>query len=399
MGRISKLIVKAKDFFGGFLASDEFLELRQRQQFREEMLEITRGRLQFVTAAVVLLQIINLISICIFNMHKGYERVYCFGSFFLLAMGIVCSLALEYSRRKTSVLNFRTKNFIVHATACIIILGNLLFIYGDFSKNQSSISYILLLVAISTIPTISWKELLPYIVPLTIVTVVIGLFNGVTSYILIQCVIISLVCIYAAQMRFSNAVKVFKEKQLLSASNIELERLSETDQLTNILNRRGLEKHVKHLAASHRRSGENICMLMIDIDLFKQYNDKYYHFEGDRCLSLVADCLKKNTKRSTDIVARYGGEEFVVVCLDMKASDLVSFALKLKSAVGSMEISLDGISSRVTVSIGAAMIEMEDNSLSDEACMTQLFEQSDQELYNAKEGGRNCVSYRGHIHR
>jgi diguanylate cyclase (GGDEF)-like protein len=399
MGRISDFISEAKNLIVSAFAKGDFLELRQRQQFKEEAIEATRSRLQLLTAAVLFLQIVNVIGLCIFDLHKGFEKSLCIGSFFLLFASIACSLALEYLRRNAATVGYRTKSFAVHTTGCLLILGNLLFIYGDFSRNQSSISYILLLLAISAIPTLNSKELLLYILPITAITVIIGITNGVTFYILAQSVMVSLVCLYAAQMRYSNAVKAYKEKQRLSATNIELERLSETDQLTNILNRRGLERHVKNLAASHRRSGENICMLMVDIDLFKQYNDKYYHFEGDRCLSMVAECLKNNAKRSTDIVARYGGEEFVVVCLDMKASDLVSFALKLKSAVENMKIGLDCSSSGVTISIGAAMIEMDDSSLSDEACMTQLFEMSDHELYNAKANGRNCVSYRGHIHR
>ncbi|MGI5899206.1 MAG: GGDEF domain-containing protein [Christensenellales bacterium] len=399
MGWISDFVSDIKEYISKIFVSDAILDLRQRQQFKQEMLDITRGRLQFVIAAVILIQVVNLIGIFFFDLHRGYKGVYCIGSAFLFIVGILCSLALETIRKKAAAVGFRTKNWVVHGSAILIILGLIIFIYGDFSKNQSSISLLLLVVAISLVPTMDFKVLLLYMVPVTAIAMIIGVSRGVTAYALVQSMLLALICIYASQVRYSYAVKHFQERQRLSATNLELERLSETDQLTNILNRRGLERHVKHLAASHRRSGENICMLMVDIDLFKQYNDKYYHSEGDRCLSLVADCLRSNAKRSTDIVARYGGEEFVLVCLDMKASELVSFALKLKTAVEDMEISLGRSSSRVTVSIGAAMIEMEDNALSDEAVMSQLFNMSDHELYNAKESGRNCISYRGHIHR
>jgi diguanylate cyclase (GGDEF)-like protein len=123
-----------------------------------------------------------------------------------------------------------------------------------------------------------------------------------------------------------------------------------------------------------------------DIDQFKAYNDNYGHQQGDMCLQQVAACLKQNLSRNIDWIARYGGEEFVVVLPDTDLKGAVHVAERLIKAVKNLGIvhEYSSVNKVVTLSIGAASSVNADNA-------RKLFELADQNLYRAKQQGRNRV--------
>lgn len=171
----------------------------------------------------------------------------------------------------------------------------------------------------------------------------------------------------------------YQESALLDANN-ELLKQSNMDALTGIANRRAFDTF---LADSHKQVP--LSLMMIDIDYFKQYNDRYGHPQGDKALQSVAKCLHSNSHSSTDLVARYGGEEFTVVLTLTTLPQAKSVAERIRRAIENLHIVHEGSDcGYLTVSIGIACREVTQPDV-------DLVKQSDQALYQAKAQGRNQV--------
>ena len=167
-----------------------------------------------------------------------------------------------------------------------------------------------------------------------------------------------------------------------------LERLSHVDGLTGIPNRRAFDARLDEEWRRSIRSGDQLGAAMIDVDLFKQYNDAHGHLSGDDCLRAVADALTAALKRGGDFVARYGGEEFVCLFSDLDANALAAVTEKIRAAVEALQIPHGDspISPWVTISIGAALRQP-----TPETSPSGLIEAADLQLFEAKRQGRNRV--------
>jgi len=168
----------------------------------------------------------------------------------------------------------------------------------------------------------------------------------------------------------------------------ELAQLSTTDALTHLTNRRGFDDFLDIEWARAMRSGTSISLVLIDIDHFKNYNDAYGHAAGDTCLAEVAGVMAGVIVRVTDLLARYGGEEFACILPETEAGPALKIAEKLRAQVAAMEIEHEHstAASHVTISIG--VVTMTPKPSDDVA---RFFEIADENLYQAKELGRNRV--------
>ena len=192
---------------------------------------------------------------------------------------------------------------------------------------------------------------------------------------------------YLAQRQRDEAYRQLRELQAeLEQKNVELERLSCSDGLTGILNRRSFDNylHKEWLRAS--REKKEIALLMMDIDYFKAFNDHYGHQGGDACLCKVARELSENVRRPSDIVARYGGEEFVVVLPDstLEGAAIIAEVLREKIQALNIEHDFSPVARCVTISLGVASIVP-----SNETTAEMLIKFADEALYHAKAAGRN----------
>ena len=190
---------------------------------------------------------------------------------------------------------------------------------------------------------------------------------------------------------FNAAIDMVNERNdKLEKSNAVLESLSQVDGLTEIFNRRWLDKTLNHLWLVKTRSQQPLTLLLIDIDEFKKFNDTYGHIAGDDCLKKVAQTIQETINRPTDFLARYGGEEFVILLeSDIKEGALV--AEKVRLAVSNLNISHSESSYKhVTISLGIASMTPQLNIKS-----VELIKQADLALYQSKEHGRNrCECYK-----
>jgi diguanylate cyclase (GGDEF)-like protein len=165
----------------------------------------------------------------------------------------------------------------------------------------------------------------------------------------------------------------------------ELLHTARFDPLTRVGNRRLLDEDLGALANRSSQSGGSAWVLAIDVDHFKQVNDKLGHEVGDRVLASVAHALRAQL-RATDSIYRYGGDEFVVLLPDTSGPDVRLIAERLRRAVERCHF--EGVSERLTVSLGAAPIGGKELQSAD----GRWLRDADAALYRVKATGRNAVS-------
>lgn len=168
-----------------------------------------------------------------------------------------------------------------------------------------------------------------------------------------------------------------------------LEKESVTDPLTRVHNRRYLDQRLGMEIARARRSRSPLSILLLDIDYFKELNDRYGHPAGDQVLDQVAQVISSSV-RATDVVGRYGGEEFLILAPNTPLSDAVLLAERIREAIAARRFSTVDMKGQlqeicVTASIGVAALERTMHEAQ------QLIRTADQRLYQAKGQGRNRV--------
>lgn len=158
------------------------------------------------------------------------------------------------------------------------------------------------------------------------------------------------------------------------------------DPLTGLVNRRRFDILLDDTLLEASRTGEPACLLMIDIDKFKPFNDNYGHVAGDSALRYVASCIKSNIK-GQDTAARYGGEEFAVILPNTSIEHAMSLAERIRHLVNARHLvkKATGVDmGRISVSVGATVNEESDSAES-------FLNRADMCMYAAKNGGRNQV--------
>lgn len=193
-----------------------------------------------------------------------------------------------------------------------------------------------------------------------------------------------LVCLAVAR---DISLRKESERALLEA-NQKLERLSVSDGLTGIYNRRGMDLYYCKFWEKALDSGTPLAVLLLDIDYFKAYNDTYGHLAGDQCLKRIAMRLEMQAALAGGIACRYGGEEFAVVLPEADGLKALEIAEAIREAVSGLALLHAGssVSGCVTLSIGIAV----HTPKQEDGCIREdLLQWADQALYMAKHGGRN----------
>jgi len=180
-------------------------------------------------------------------------------------------------------------------------------------------------------------------------------------------------------------VYIYQSKLDEASETMEtLEKLSQRDGLTGVYNRRHVEKELGAKFKEAREGGKDLSMMIIDLDHFKNINDTRGHLAGDEVLRKLGHLLLSDMRKE-DIVGRYGGEEFIVVMPNTQMGSALGIAEKLRKAIENMPVVYENEPIPITASIGLSQFrpEMLDYK--------EIIKESDDGLYKAKEGGRNCV--------
>lgn len=176
-----------------------------------------------------------------------------------------------------------------------------------------------------------------------------------------------------------------KKYQELIDKNNSLSAIALADPLTELNNRRAMERDLPERILQSRATKSPLSLLMLDVDCFKTINDTYGHLVGDRVLQILSYRLRGNL-RSPDKLFRYGGEEFVIILSNNDCGRALFIADRLRSVIGDQIFTLDSLNLSVTISIGVACLQ----SVDDKSGIT-LIDRADRCLLQAKTAGRNRV--------
>lgn len=198
------------------------------------------------------------------------------------------------------------------------------------------------------------------------------------------------------EVRLKSAQRVLNLEYSLAKQNIQLEQVNRklkimatTDSLTGLFNRRALQRKLEENISLSQRTNQQTSLLLIDVDLFKPYNDTFGHIEGDIALQCVATLLQQGSRKS-DYVARFGGEEFAIILPNTDIKGALARAETVRYVIESHQ----WIQRPITISIGVTTAtKITDTAIETTEIYTQMLREADQALYDAKETGRNKSSH------
>ncbi len=169
----------------------------------------------------------------------------------------------------------------------------------------------------------------------------------------------------------------------------KVEKLAVTDALTGLLNRRNFKYLFDAVSERAKRQSSLFCLLLIDVDHFKAYNDTYGHVKGDKVLKKISKALTKNIRHGEDYSFRVGGEEFAVIFTEEEKPAAIALAQRIKDEIESLKIphAENTTSEYVTVSMGLMCA----NELKEKDQLNRIYKLADELLYKAKAAGRNAL--------
>lgn len=188
------------------------------------------------------------------------------------------------------------------------------------------------------------------------------------------------------RQRFLQLSRAQSLRGQLRDSRAQLEVVSRLDALTGVANRRGFDIHLQHMASQQWRQGQDLALILVDVDHFKAFNDRYGHPAGDECLRLVAKALDQRLPKGDALVARWGGEEFVLVLpgLGLHAASVLADDILMAVQGLGIRHECSPTAPSVTISLGVAVW-----AGASVETLDQLVSRADAALYQAKHLGRN----------
>lgn len=267
-------------------------------------------------------------------------------------------------------------------SACLYGFG-----FCSISPTSAIMFYFMIMMLVGFLPVLDRKSAM-IIYGIEIIPVIgLVIVKGASSEGILAVSSVTVMSGCVAFNRYNAAVKRVSDK--LSRDLVVNE--AETDPLTKLLNRRGLDRRLETIWPMCVRQGSCAAVLMLDIDNFKKYNDTFGHPAGDECIRLVTEAIRTAVKRRTDYAARVGGEEFLVLLTNIDPKSAVKWALELKKDIEDLKIkhAPTNFSPYVTVSMGLSCSVIRQNVTFDD-----MKEEADRSLYEAKDNGRARLYYR-----
>lgn len=184
------------------------------------------------------------------------------------------------------------------------------------------------------------------------------------------------------------ACPLTEELHELRARVLELQQHAQTDSLTGLYNKRFFDTSLLQEVDRTTRTGFATTLILLDVDHFKSFNDKHGHVAGDKVLEHIASLLRDNL-RKLDIPCRYGGEEFALILPSTPLLVAVQVAERLRNIIASSVLNFENKTLAITASFGVDSLTLEDSTNTE-----NFVQRVDEQLYRAKNAGRNCVQYR-----
>ena len=333
----------------------------------------------------------------------------------ILLFTSIITLCLAVVALSNKEQNLRLQKGLICFYYLMIAIGCSLFViaktirYGGLMNVHSAMMYVILLLAVC--PSYSRKQNLTFI-SILLVSSVIGAIivksspnliaepvdaseiNGLGW--LINSILFLIFGAIVSEYSYATQMRSKMKSVVLTESNELLKQKTETDELTQVANRRAMSMYIELKENEWKVQQEGVAFLMLDIDFFKKYNDFYGHLRGDECLKRVAQAANLAAQQFNGNVYRYGGEEFVVIAENLDEAQALQLCKEIHREIGKLKISHEGINgdkeTMLTVSIGL------NYETSFKRASNQWILDADQQLYYAKHEGRNCTAYRNALY-
>jgi len=335
---------------------------------------------------IVRIRIGNLLAVLGFGVSILYSFLYLFyinsfAAFFLTLVFAILYLGYFYFLSKMEIFKARLSFFL---TIFIQISSIVIF----FVSSKSGIQYYLLLVPpLAYLVFSKEKELRLSLSLLALLLLIITHFFGENYYILeLEKSILNTLYVLTLIILFFVFIILFNAfLEEIEQKEEKLEHLSKTDFLTDILNRRAFYKKADEMTKLSNRYGNDLGLLIFDIDYFKKINDKYGHNIGDIVLQKISKEVSSSI-RDTDCFARFGGEEFIILLPNISKEQLLLFAEKIRKLIENIEIKYTNKEKiKFTISIGVTVYYKNDT-------IEKFIDRADIAMYESKEKGRNTSS-------
>lgn len=335
-----------------------------------------------------------LVEICgtLYNLISRIDSIFLYlyiGFFAILLLTTIVTLCLIEKTLRTGTLDLRVQKRVTGFFWSVCTLSLIACSFFEAVDTGTLFQYLIYLISFTLWPTFKPNFAVPYY--LVAFTAQLGyMVYARTPFISILFMFgITVFCVVGNYIKFA----AYMDKHLAIE---KLELLAEYDTLTELLNRRGMRKRSELLMDYSARVKSPVTVAMVDVDFFKSYNDNFGHKAGDRCLQLIAGCIRQNFRRRTDLSCRYGGEEFLVVFVGQTQKEAADSLLHLQKDIERMGLHAGdtSLSPFVTVSVGAVCTTVN----LDEVIQTYI-QKADENLYHAKQTGRNCICLNGEFYR
>ncbi|WP_213714557.1 GGDEF domain-containing protein [Cedecea lapagei] len=230
------------------------------------------------------------------------------------------------------------------------------------------------------------RALYAFVIPIWLVAFAGNLFYPADDVVFLSLIYLIVAAVFESGRRILHGwCRLVMQRELENNALIhQLKSLANRDPLTGIANRRSFQLLLDKSVQRGQQMNASLSLIMVDVDHFKNYNDRYGHLAGDECLIRVAHILEASVRHHRDLVARFGGEEFIILLPGASSEEAVLVAQRIQRnlAQAALEHSASPVNSAVTVSQGIA-------GWSKEISTSRLIAEADAALYSAKEQGRN----------
>lgn len=385
-----------------------------KDSFRNETIKINihRGKIysKYIIFAEIILSLID-----IYFYYNKYVTEFKFNNYllmYLIMIGVNLIYLLSLKNMRTCLRNLNVMDVIIGSYIIFMMVWGAIVSLMDQKLYGQIMVYMVNVIGCSIIYYVDNRKLLiSYFVSISVLFFGLPFFQQSRDIVLGHYIngIVFLICAYiASRTLYKNLYNNFKGKSLiieanerlkkeieenkiiykqLKDANKQLKKLSLEDELTNAYNRRALSQFIdnifKHVAAE-----TPISIIMMDIDNFKAYNDKYGHVNGDEVLKKVSSKLNETVRGSNDFVARYGGEEFVYIALQTDENEIYQIAREIREKIYNLKITHEysEVSNYVTASLGIATVVPDST-----ASIYECIQNADIALYQAKYEGKNRI--------
>ena len=293
-----------------------------------------------------------------------------------------------------------TRKYIAMRVCCLlyyflIILCTTIFMSGNFSEvNETfSLAFLFLMVLAFSPSTFLIDNIILFVLSFTGITLALFVFSDGSDfwyrYYLVLTVFLFIALVFRS-IQVRSTIYQVKEHEMHEVLKIQ----TYTDTLTCALNRRALEEVLFDNFDGWKNNGENVALIMFDIDNFKEYNDNFSHLTGDEVLKRVASMASQLCNKNMPNIFRYGGDEFFMIMVGSDRLDILTKSLDLLHSAAKLKMRRSKTEEvYLTISIG---VEMLNNKIDSPA---EFISAVDQALYLAKNSGKACVAFEKKIYR